>query len=260
MTAHEIRNPRSKQWKAIVKLRTRRRWCLSGTPIQNKMEDLAALAGFLQLRPIDSIPAFERHILRPLSEPGTDSKPLRAYMEAYCLRRSESCLSLQLPASRVEVVPLHLSPPERLIYDEVLSLARKQNEDLVSNGKQARRMRLFTSLMRMRMICNTGTFESIQISKDSLETHPHLKQSEVLLNQCERCSGSDEDIRMLLSACEVCPDCTRPLYQRSPSPIFALSSKLEEVTVRTSSGNEFSTKLDAVVKNVLGARGPESKA
>lgn len=222
------------------------------------MEDLAALAGFLQLRPIGSIPTFERHILRPLSEPGTDSKPLRAYMEAYCLRRSESCLSL--PASRVEVVPLHLSPPERLIYDEVLGLARKQNEDLVSSEKQVRRMRLFTSLIRMRMICNTGTFESLRTSKDSLETHSHLKQSDVLLNQCHRCSGSDEDIHMLLSACEVCPDCMLPLHQRSPSPMSAISPKFEEVAVGTSSGNEFSTKLDAVVKNVLGARGPESKA
>ncbi|KAJ4393683.1 hypothetical protein N0V93_002898 [Gnomoniopsis smithogilvyi] len=104
-----------------------------GTPIQNAMEDLASLAQFLQLAPLCSKDAFDTYVLRPLSEPVTNSKPLRAFMEAYCLRRTESCLSL--PLSREEVVPLHLSLPERSAYDNVLRIARNKIDDAVSSGQ-----------------------------------------------------------------------------------------------------------------------------
>lgn len=256
--AHHVRNSTSKQWKAAVNLLTARRWCLSGTPIQNKMEDLASLAGFLRLPPLSSKDSFEKHVLRPLSEPSTNSKPLRAYMEAYCLRRSESCLSL--PASREEVVSLYLSPPEREAYDGVLDNARRQIDDMVSSGKHAgiRCSKLFTALLRMRMMCNTGTHAPIQEPQSMLTSQSHLKP-ESLLSQCERCSAADGDTLMLLSTCEVCPDCMRPLHQRSPSPLSGPASGREDVAV-SAKGKEFSTKLEAVVGRLVSASKSDNKA
>ncbi|KAK2601324.1 hypothetical protein N8I77_010781 [Diaporthe amygdali] len=256
--AHHIRNSTSKQWKAVANLRSIRRWCLSGTPIQNKMEDLASLAGFLQLPPLSSKDSFEKHVLRPLSESSTNSKPLREYMEAYCLRRSESCLSL--PASREEVVPLYLSPPEREVYDGVLENARRQIDDMVSSSKHAgvRCSKLFTALLRMRMICNTGTYESTQDSRGILTSQSLLKPNS-LQSLCERCSATDGDTLMLLSTCEVCPDCMRPLHQRSPSPVSSLASCLENVAV-SANGRELSTKLEAVVGRLVSASHSRNKA
>lgn len=256
--AHHIRNPTSKQWKAAANLRTPRRWCLSGTPIQNRMEDLASLAGFLQLPPLSSKDSFEKHVLRPLSESTTNSKPLRAYMEAYCLRRSESCLSL--PVSREEVVPLYLSPPERQAYDGVLDNARRAIDDMVSSGKHAgvRCSKLFTALLRMRMMCNTGTYASIKGPQDMLASRTSLKP-ESLLSQCERCSAADGDTLMLLTTCEVCPDCMRPLNQRSPSPFSSIPSRLEDVAV-SRKGMEVSTKLEAVSRMLVSASHSGNKA
>ncbi|KAI0976950.1 SNF2 family N-terminal domain-containing protein [Xylaria arbuscula] len=53
--AHWIRNSTSKQFKATASLDSRSRWCLTGTPIQNKLEDLASLAQFLKLQPLTSV-------------------------------------------------------------------------------------------------------------------------------------------------------------------------------------------------------------
>ncbi|KAK2611539.1 hypothetical protein N8I77_004872 [Diaporthe amygdali] len=96
--AHWIRNSSSKQFKAAAELNSRRRWCLSGTPIQNRLDDLASLAQFLRIHPVSSKDLFQKYIFAPLANTTPNSKPLRAYMEAYCLRRTESCLSL--PANR----------------------------------------------------------------------------------------------------------------------------------------------------------------
>jgi len=222
------------------------------------MEDLSSLAGFLQLPPLSSKDLFEKHVLRPLSEPSTNSRPLRAYMEAYCLRRSESCLSL--PASREEVVPLYLSRPEREAYDGVLDNARRQIDDMVSSGKNSgvRRTKVFTALFWMRMMCNTGTYAPIQESQDMLTSQSLLKP-ESLLSQCERCSAADGDTLMLLSTCDVCPDCMRPLHQRSPSPLSGLASRMEDVAV-SAKGQGFSTKLEAVVGMLVRASNSGNKA
>ncbi len=45
--AHHIRNPKTKGYRAINKLQPIRRWALTGTPIQNKIEDLVSIFGFV---------------------------------------------------------------------------------------------------------------------------------------------------------------------------------------------------------------------
>ncbi|KAI0188849.1 SNF2 family N-terminal domain-containing protein [Astrocystis sublimbata] len=92
---HSIRNSSSKQFRAVTDLDTQKRWCLTGTPIQNKLHDLASLAHFLQLPPVSTKASFQKHILEPLSENGPHfARPLQNYLEAYCLRRTEKCLTL----------------------------------------------------------------------------------------------------------------------------------------------------------------------
>ncbi|CRK42187.1 hypothetical protein BN1723_016021, partial [Verticillium longisporum] len=50
--AHMIRETSTQQFKAIVRLQANRRWAVTGTPVQNRLEDLAALLAFLRLKPI----------------------------------------------------------------------------------------------------------------------------------------------------------------------------------------------------------------
>jgi DNA repair protein RAD5 len=45
--AHFIRNRRTEQAKAVFKLKAIRRWCLTGTPIQNSLADMFSLLHFL---------------------------------------------------------------------------------------------------------------------------------------------------------------------------------------------------------------------
>ena len=53
--AHIIRNRNTKTHKAVLNLRAKNRWCLTGTPLQNKAEDLHSLFKFLKCSPINDL-------------------------------------------------------------------------------------------------------------------------------------------------------------------------------------------------------------
>ncbi|KAI2462808.1 SNF2 family N-terminal domain-containing protein [Annulohypoxylon bovei var. microspora] len=268
--AHLIRNSSSKRFRAASSLYTRRRWCLTGTPIQNKLEDLTSLTVFLQLPPLSTKVAFQKHILLPLSGGGPDfAKPLRTYLEAYCLRRSETCVTL--PPSKQENVVLRFSSEEQRLYDLLVNETRHQIDSLVSKGDSIRCNILFTAMLRMRMLCNLGTFSPVKTKTGSVDL-PHLEVG------CERCSGIDDDSLMLLSSYSLCPDCGKPLRLSSPLPgsvnfqrSDAGNSRYDGniVTEKTTQvlaaqtnpvlAGCFSTKLSSVVQNVR-CSGPEAKS
>ena len=50
---HTIRNPQTRLTKAMLDLEASRRWVLTGTPIQNRLDDLWSVVRFLRLEPFD---------------------------------------------------------------------------------------------------------------------------------------------------------------------------------------------------------------
>ena len=49
--SHSIKNPLARCSQAVMGLRAHKKWCLSGPPIQNSMNDLYSTMRFLQVRP-----------------------------------------------------------------------------------------------------------------------------------------------------------------------------------------------------------------
>ncbi|KAF3359899.1 hypothetical protein VdG1_04974 [Verticillium dahliae VDG1] len=64
--AHTIKNRNAKSTKACYALRAEYRWCLSGTPMQNNLEELQSLIRFLRIRPYDDLAEWKDQIEKPL--------------------------------------------------------------------------------------------------------------------------------------------------------------------------------------------------
>nr|CAF06022.1 related to regulator of chromatin [Neurospora crassa] len=252
------RNASTHYFRAAATLNTTRRWCLTGTPIQNKLEDLSSLADFLRLPPYLAKNAFRKHVLEPLSGGGRcNSEPLRAYLRSYCLRRTDKCLDV--PPSTSKIIYLALSDQEQWTYDAILSRTKWLLDDIVS-GKDTGTLKLynvlFTAILKMRMMCNHGTLNPLWASADYLTPqHGEVDTS------CERCSSLENDVDF--GDIQFCPNCRRPLQPgshfvnagESPDPTGLLGDAIADtIDINSSLQTDlFSTKLKAVRKQVLEA-------
>lgn len=174
-----------------------------------------------------------------------------------------------MPPSRQEEVVLSLSSEERRLHDLVLDTTKREIDSLNSKRDVSRRNnKLFTAVIKMRMLCNAGTFSSVEDTEAPLL---HLEA------ECERCRATDEDSLMLLDDCSFCPGCGRPLDLSCATPgstdsqgsdsddriddISMAFDEVEHVLVTQEHPvplSGFSTKLSAVVQNVARS-GPEDK-
>ncbi|KAH6848230.1 SNF2 family N-terminal domain-containing protein [Chaetomium sp. MPI-CAGE-AT-0009] len=209
--AHWIRNKGSTQFKAAVGLKSERRWCLTGTPIQNSLNDLVSLLSFLSFEPFSSPAIFQRHILEPLAKgPQTGASNLRELLRTICLRRDERLL--KLPEPSFEQVDVTLQERERMLYNRIMVQCAREIDDSVSAQVKIKKYSvLFTAMTKLRRLCNNGTLPTLPTTNATLE-------GDLASEGCEFCSGTDEDRLELVMQDEICSTCGRQLLSRLNSP------------------------------------------
>ncbi|KAK9916313.1 hypothetical protein WJX75_001149 [Coccomyxa subellipsoidea] len=179
--AQSIKNAHTLASHACRCLQTSRRWCLTGTPIQNTIDDLYSYFRFLKYEPYSRHAAFKSMLTEPLqSNPSHGGKLLRAALQGVLLRRTKgSTLDgkpiVQLPARQVELVRLHFSVAERAAYDELQRSSMTQLKAL--RGAKSSYMNMLLLLLRLRQACNHPWLASG--ARQSSPTGP-LRDEEVL--------------------------------------------------------------------------------
>lgn len=94
--AHTIKNRNAKATQAAYALNAHYRWCLTGTPLQNNLDELQSLIRFLRIKPYDDLASWRDQITRPLSNGrgGLAIKRLQIYLKAFMKRRTKDVLNL----------------------------------------------------------------------------------------------------------------------------------------------------------------------
>lgn len=225
-TAHVIRNWSTRQYSAVNDLVASVRWCMTGTPIHNTVEDLGSLIKFLRVPSLSDPINFRRYISgarkedRRISLPNVDN--LKLLLGSMCLRRPNSILLL--PGETEYVQELSFSAAEELAYGGLVK-ACKQSIAAATSGhddKQAYRT-VLSGVLRQRMFCNIG-LEACQ--SDSVAGGDGMSEPEQIISilqqgggaTCVRCHAdvlaldepdSGESARPRLSHCYqlVCGDC-----------------------------------------------------
>lgn len=158
--AHMIREQSTMQFKAIVRLQAQRRWAVTGTPVQNRLDDFAALLSFLRLEPFHHKAKFVRHIVEPFKACNPDIVPkLRILVDTVTLRRLKD--KIDLPSREDLIVKLDFSPEERVIYDLFARNAQDRVKVLAGNPTSGALggntyIHILKAILRLRLLCAHG--------------------------------------------------------------------------------------------------------
>lgn len=211
--AQSIKNHRTQVARACWGLRSKRRWCLSGTPIQNAIDDLYSYFRFLKYDPFDAYKLFCTHIKTPISKNPTNGyRKLQTILKTVMLRRTKGTLLdgepiINLPPKYIELKKVDFSEEERDFYSRLEADSRAQFEEYAAAGTVKQNyVNILLMLLRLRQACDhpflVKGFDSHSLLSSSLEMAKKLPQDEkehllkrleASLAICGICSDPPED-------------------------------------------------------------------
>ncbi|KAE9374274.1 hypothetical protein N431DRAFT_213326 [Stipitochalara longipes BDJ] len=159
--AHIIRRQVTTFFKAVTELKARSRWCLTGTPIQNKLDDIGSLFAFIRAYPFHNIAMFRRFVSTPFDESAerreVATKNLTLLLESLCLRRSRELLHLPEPHHRIRTIAF--SPEEREQYEQTKKIMNRALRQKVGESYSKSIFGMFQVQLQLRILCNHGTYQ-----------------------------------------------------------------------------------------------------
>jgi helicase SWR1 len=175
--AHNIKNFQTQRWQTLLTFKTHSRLLLTGTPLQNNLQELWSLLYFLMPAGTDGaggfadLEKFLNSMKRPADQILDQGKQkldaeaqarvnkLHEVLRPYLLRRLKSEVEKQMPAKYEHVVYCRLSKRQRQLYDEFMG--RADTKRTLSSGNY---MSIINCLMSLRKVCNhPDLFETRQI-------------------------------------------------------------------------------------------------
>lgn len=146
-----IKNPKSVLHKAVARLQPEWRWGLSGTPLENCVEEIEAIFAFLKPRllPGKATPAAIQTAIAP-----------------YVLRRRKVDVLTHLPPKENRTVWIDLTPEQRALYDETLAEAQRTMRSL---DRSAASMVALQHITKLKLICNLEPSSGASSKMDFME-------------------------------------------------------------------------------------------
>ncbi len=187
--AHTIKNRNAKATQACYALKSEYRWCLTGTPMQNNLDELQSLIKFLRIKPYDDLKEWKDQIDRPMKNGRGDLaiKRLQHYLKIFMKRRTKDILKkegalnpggktlgpgdtsttgFKVTERKIVKVFANFSPQERLFYDRLEQRADKSLEEMMG-GEKVNYASALVLLLRLRQACNHPKLVAGKLGKDS---------------------------------------------------------------------------------------------
>lgn len=153
--AQHIKNARSATARAARSLRATHRIAMTGTPMENRLDELWSISEFLNPGLLGSLEGFRREVAMPIERYGRDdiAAKLRKVIAPFLLRRlkTDSQIIQDLPEKMEMKVFCSLTREQAALYQSVLDQSLAEIAD--ADGIQ-RRGRVLALITALKQICN----------------------------------------------------------------------------------------------------------
>lgn len=167
--AQVIKNVRSQAHKAVKALDAQFRLCLSGTPIENNLEELWALFDFVMPGLLGSVEQFRVTFRAPIEKLGHADRlaVLRRRVSPFILRRMKESVAKDLPSKTEIVRGVDLVGDQRDLYEAIRIAAHAEVRKVVrKKGIAASTIDILGALMKLRQVCCDPTLLSVKAAKE----------------------------------------------------------------------------------------------
>lgn len=139
-----------------------RRWALTGTPVQNKLDDVYALIKFIRVNPFDDKSVWSEYIGGPakFGQPLGVAR-LQTIMKSITLRRTKESKDaagkriLDLPPRSDELRYLKFDEKEKEVYQSYYTESKQEFTDLSKSGEVMKNyVGILQKILRLRQICD----------------------------------------------------------------------------------------------------------
>jgi SWI/SNF-related matrix-associated actin-dependent regulator of chromatin subfamily A3 len=279
--AHIIRRQSTVLHRTVADLKARSRWCLTGTPIQNRLEDIGSLFAFIRIIPFNNTSVFRKYIATPFDDGGKRRnmaiKRFTRLLDSLCLRRTKDLL--HLPEQEDRVRNIEFSREERIQYDQTQNMMMRAAKNQVGGFDQKSTLGLFQVQLQLRILCNHGTYQQpfswnrrklhlidereameAKLGRDSEVTCSACKQTMSLLDAGSMFRRFTEHCRHVL--CFECIEESMPNVADSTTPecplcahLWVQRPKVMNTALATEEDNYFrthgtSSKMEALMRDV----------
>ncbi|MBE0392813.1 DEAD/DEAH box helicase [Flavobacterium sp. PL002] len=149
-----IKNKNSKIFKAINQIKADNRISLSGTPIENSLDDLWSQMEFINPDILGSHAFFVKNYKIPIekNQDETVLAELKTLISPFILRRTKEQVLDDLPELTEQIYYCDMEKEQEKLYEEEKSKAR--NALLRTDGTKADKINIINTLMRLRQLSN----------------------------------------------------------------------------------------------------------
>lgn len=165
-----IKNPTSNIAKSVMKLKSRHRLTLTGTPLENTTLDIWSQMTFINPGLLGGQTFFKNEYLTPIEKKGDEfkTKKLNAIIKPFILRRLKSQVATDLPEKVENIHYTDMTPEQEEKYEEAKSYYRHKILDLIEKeGINSSRFTILEGLTKLRQLSNHPRMVDINYKGDS---------------------------------------------------------------------------------------------
>lgn len=153
--AQHIKNRGTRNAKSVKMIHAKHRLILTGTPIENSLDELWSLFDFLMPGLLSTYDRFvEKYIRSPGQSKGANLEVLRRKVSPFILRRMKGDVASELPPVSEIIYHCNLSDVQKELYHSYAQSAREELAQLVKReGFDKVQIHVLATLTRLKQIC-----------------------------------------------------------------------------------------------------------
>ena len=201
--AQTIKNYRSQVTTAVKRLQARHRLCLSGTPVENNLDELWSIFNFLMPELLGEQKDFRLRFRYPIERAGDDLRlsALKERVAPFVLRRMKEQVARDLPPKTEIVRPIELEGDQRDLYECIrLAVHAQVRKTIVDRGLAKSSVTVLDALLKLRQVCCDPQLLRLPVARDvktSKKTEAFLQMTRMQLQQGRRILVFSQFERML---------------------------------------------------------------